>query len=96
LPGVCSPKTGLTDLQSAALIREVHVYGQSLQLGAEQNGAAQHIGLGSKLMAHAEQLAHANGYRRMAVIAAVGTRGYYRRLEYELGETYMLKALDHC
>lgn len=96
LPGACSPKTGLTDLQSAALIREVHVYGQSLQMGAEQNGAAQHIGLGSKLMAHAEQLAHANGYRKMAVIAALGTRGYYRRLEYELGETYMLKALDHC
>jgi histone acetyltransferase (RNA polymerase elongator complex component) len=29
----------------------------------------------------------------MAVISALGTRGYYRKLGYRLGETYMLKEL---
>ena len=42
-----SPQTGLSDLDGAALIREVHVYGQSLAVGAEKEGAAQHAGLGN-------------------------------------------------
>ena len=49
LPGPDSPATGLNDLNEAAIIREVHVYGQSLAVGAEQNGAAQHAGLGTRL-----------------------------------------------
>ena len=48
---------GLPDLAGAALVREVHVYGQSLAVGAEQTGAAQHIGLGTALLQHAEQIA---------------------------------------
>lgn len=93
LPGRSSPATGLSDLDGAAIVREVHVYGQSLELGAEQNGAAQHRGLGSRLMREAEQRARSAGYTRLGVIAALGTRGYYRKLGYRLGESYMLKAL---
>jgi predicted N-acetyltransferase YhbS len=44
-------------------------------------------------MAEAEGRAAAQGWRRMAVIAALGTRRYYERLGYRLGETYMLKDL---
>jgi len=33
------------------------------------------------------------GLRRMAVIAGVGVREYYRRLGYELRDTYMVKEL---
>ena len=40
----------IPELESAALIREVHIFGQSLSLGSEQNGAAQHIGLGTTLL----------------------------------------------
>jgi elongator complex protein 3 len=92
-PGPDSPDTGLADLNGAAIIREVHIYGQSLEVGEEAVGAAQHTGLGSQLITHAEELASARGYRRMAIISALGTRGYYRRLGYELGENYMVKAL---
>ena len=49
--------------------------------GAE---APQHSGFGRALMARAEQVACAHGCTGMAVIAGVGTRGYYRRLGYEL------------
>lgn len=93
LPGALSPQTGIADLQGAALVREVHVYGESLALGAEPNGAAQHSGLGRSLMGEAEKLAAQAGYRHLAVIAALGTRGYYARLGYRLGESYMLKEL---
>jgi elongator complex protein 3 len=93
LPGPASPQTGLTDLLGAALVRELHVYGQSLPVGSTRSGAAQHAGLGARLMAEAEALARENRYPRLAVIAALGTRPYYRKLGYVLGETYMVKSL---
>jgi elongator complex protein 3 len=93
LPGRDSPKTGMSDLDGAALIREVHVYGQSLPVGAEKAGAAQHAGLGTRLLEEAEALAKANGFERMAVISAVGTRGYYLDRGFERGELYLVKNL---
>ncbi|HLD94200.1 MAG TPA: elongator complex protein 3 [Anaerolineales bacterium] len=94
LPGAKSPDTGLRDLAEAALVREVHVYGQSLEVGEEQVGAAQHIGLGTRLLARAEEIARTKGFRRLAVIAAVGTRGYYAGRGYQLGDTYMVRNLE--
>jgi elongator complex protein 3 len=93
LPGKGSPQTGMSDLEKAALIREVHVYGQSLAVGAEKEGAAQHAGLGTRLLEEAESIAKANGFNRMAVISAVGTRGYYLERGFERGELYLTKTL---
>jgi elongator complex protein 3 len=93
LPSADSPVTGLAELAGAAIIREVHVYGQSLAVGAGQNGAAQHTGLGTRLLAEAEDLARAKSYRRMAVISAVGVRQYYLERGFERGERYLLKSL---
>jgi elongator complex protein 3 len=83
----------LQDLEGAAIIREVHVYGQSLEVGTEQAGAAQHAGLGKNLIQKAEEIARAQGYKRLAVIAAVGTRQYYAMRGFEMGELYMVKPL---
>lgn len=93
LPGANSPRTGMGDLDGAAIIREVHVYGQSLPVGEEQGGAAQHIGLGTRLLLWAEQIAHQRGFGRIAVIAAVGTRHYYLRRGFRRGEFYLVKTL---
>jgi elongator complex protein 3 len=93
LPEARTPGLPLRDLEGAACVRDLHVFGQSLPLGAGGDGAAQHAGLGAALMERAEALAREHGFRRMAVIAALGTRAYYRRLGYELGESYMLKRL---
>jgi elongator complex protein 3 len=93
LPDRDSPQTGLPDLEGAALIREVHVYGQSLPVGAEQRGAAQHRGLGTRLLEKAEAVARAAGFSRMAVISAVGTRGYYLDRGFERGQLYLTKEL---
>ena len=92
-PGPGAPATGLPDLAGAALVREVHVYGQALAVGAEREGAAQHSGLGTALLQRAEGLARARGFGKMAVIAAVGTREYYRGRGYEEGSLYLVKSL---
>ncbi len=93
LPNETSPATGLSDLDGAALIREVHVYGQSLPVGADRAGAAQHVGLGSRLLVEADAMAQGRGFRRMAVISAVGTRGYYLERGFTRGEYYLVKDL---
>lgn len=91
LPGPDSPPTGLQDLENAAIIREVHVYGQALPVGREQAGAAQHAGLGTRLLAEAERIAAGAGHGRLAVIAAVGTRPYYLERGYQRGDLYLVK-----
>jgi elongator complex protein 3 (tRNA carboxymethyluridine synthase) len=95
LPGEATPFMGLDDLSEAAIIREVHVFGQALAVGAEQNGAAQHAGLGSALLQHAEAIAQQHGFKRLAVIAAVGTRHYYLERGFERGEYYLVKSLTN-
>jgi elongator complex protein 3 len=93
LPARDPSSLGLRDLQAAAMIREVHVYGQSLSLGADQAGAAQHAGLGTQLLQEAETLARQRGFQRLAVISAVGTRLYYQNRGFERGELYLVKDL---
>jgi elongator complex protein 3 len=93
LPEANSPQTGIKDLDGAALIREVHVYGQSLAVGTEKQGAAQHAGLGTRLLEEAERIARGRGFMHMAVISAVGTRGYYLERGFERGELYLVKSI---
>jgi elongator complex protein 3 len=85
--------TNIIDLEEAAIIREVHVYGQSLEVGEERSGIAQHSGLGTRLIQEAERIAKDKGHQRLAVIAAVGTRAYYAERGFEMGGFYMTKDL---
>ncbi len=94
LPGKGSPVTGIADLDGAALIREVHVYGQSVEVGDSKDGAAQHIGLGTRLLARAEEIAKEHGFKSLVVISAVGTREYYAARGFGMGELYMIKAIE--
>jgi len=88
-----SPALPFEDLQDVAMIREVHVYGQSLPVGGEQTGAAQHAGLGTRLLEEAARIAREHGFSRLAVIAAIGTRQYYQNRGFERGRLYMLRSL---
>jgi len=76
-----------------AIIREVHTYGSQLRISKKSTGEAQHIGLGRKLIAEAENLSKTAGYKKIAVISSVGTRAYYKKLGYERDGTYMSKPL---
>jgi len=81
------------ELADCAMIREVHVYGQALSLGESVTGRAQHSGLGTRLIERAVEIARAAGYAKLAVISAVGTRGYYRGRGFEDGTLYQIRTL---
>ena len=87
------PPEFVDDLSGAAMIREVHVYGPAIDLGEKDPEYAQHGGLGTRLLAWAEEIARDVGYSRIAVISAVGTREYYRARRFTLGRYYMTKDL---
>jgi len=94
LPYADPPRALAGDLHLAAIVRELHIYGQSLALGELQGGAAQHLGLGGGLLGEAERIAREEGRRRLAVISALGTREYYAARGFEPGELYQVKPLD--
>ena len=75
-----------------AMIRELHVYGQALSLGAE-GMSAQHQGLGQKLLAKASSIAAEAGYTSLNVISSIGTRAYYRAQGFSDAGLYQQKAL---
>lgn len=83
----------IPELEGAALVREVHVYGEQVKVSDEFEGASQHIGLGKRMMLKAEELSLKNGYKKIAVISGIGVREYYRKLGYRLEGTYMVKDL---
>lgn len=82
----------IDELSGSAVIRELHVYGASLALGARAAGRPQHNGLGQRLVGEAARHAREAGYARLAVISAVGTRPYYRRLGFSDGPLYQHRA----
>jgi len=86
LYGFCRLRLG-----DEAFIRELHIYGELVSIGAKRK--IQHSGLGRKLMKEAERLAKKNNYDKIQVISGVGVRDYYRKLGYKLKNTYMEKDL---
>jgi len=83
----------IEELNGAAIVRELHVYGQALKLG-EEAGISQHRGMGKELMKKAEEIAKENGFQKVAVISGVGVREYYKKLGYKLKGDYMIKKLN--
>ena len=82
----------MEELKGCAIVRELHVYGKSLNIG-EKGKDGQHIGIGKKLMKEAERITKEKGYEKLAVISGVGVREYYKKLGYELIGPYMIKEM---
>lgn len=80
--------------KKCAMIREIHVYGQLVSLGQDAMGDAQHLGIGTKLIARAKKIAQTQGYKNLAVISAVGTREYYRQRGFADQELYQVAELS--
>jgi len=83
----------LPEIREVAMIRELHVYGPAQALG-QRGGAAQHRGLGTQLLDIAADIARQAGFDKLAVIAAVGTRPYYRERGFTAGDLYPIRQLD--
>ncbi len=79
-------------LEDKGMVRELHTYGQMIPV-SEKGKAAQHKGLGKKLMKEAEKIVKKEGLDKISVISGIGVRGYYRKLGYRLNNTYMIKKL---
>lgn len=88
LPRAGGEEALLPELRGAAILREVHIYGQALGIGAAAGEDAQHRGLGRRVIERCAERAAAAGFARLAVISAMGTRGYYRRLGFADGPLY--------
>jgi len=80
---------------NSAFIRELHVFGSEVPLRERLAQAAQHRGLGEKLLREAERIA-TEEFRadRLSVLSGVGAREYYRSLGYELEGAYMVKEFN--
>jgi len=82
------------ELENAALLRELHVYGSEVSIG-QASDDWQHRGYGRRLMAEAERRAADAGFTKLSVIAGIGAREYYRRkLGYHQDGPYVSKRLD--
>ena len=81
--------------KNAAIIRELHVFGQTVPVGERSESAFQHKGYGAKLVAEAERVATDQYDRtKMVVISALGTKNYYSRFNYQHDGPYMSKSLN--
>ena len=81
-------KEKIDELKGSAIIREIHVYGQSLPIGTILKGKAQHSGIGSFLINNAKKIYSTKGYKKLSVISSVGTKEYYRSLGFIDGMLY--------
>ena len=90
---VARPHRG--ELAGSAIVRELHVYGQAVSVGSKEvSDSYQHRGYGSKLLKEAERIAKDElRVAKIAVISAVGTRQYYRKLGYRQDGPYVSKVL---
>lgn len=75
-------RLSLPQNSDTAMIREVHVYGKVANIGQAATNA-QHLGLGTKLIDRATEIAKEKGYKNLNVISAIGTRKYYESRGFE-------------
>ncbi|MFC1656619.1 elongator complex protein 3 [Patescibacteria group bacterium] len=79
-------------LKHSGIIREVRTYGQQISFSGKSKKAIQHKGLGRKIIKVAEKIIFNEfNLKCVVAIAGVGTRDYFRKLDYKLLDTYMTK-----
>ena len=92
LPHAPRDEIPIPEIRETAMVRALHVYGPAQSLG-KRGWGAQHRGLGGRLLDEAAALARAAGFHKLAVIAAAGTRPYYRERGFTEGTLYPIQKL---
>jgi elongator complex protein 3 len=85
-------RPGRHELDDAAVVRELHVYGRMVPIG-RNNENWQHRGYGAELLRAAGDLAVDAGYRKLAVMSGIGAREYYKKLGFVHDGPYMSRRL---
>ena len=80
--------------EKKAVVRELHIFGPEVSLGGRLERAAQHRGLGERLLREAERIARGEFKAdSLLVLSGVGAREYYRSLGYGREGAYMTREL---
>jgi histone acetyltransferase (RNA polymerase elongator complex component) len=78
-------------LRGRGLIRELHVYGDTVAVNSIAKSGCQHSGIGSGLLNYAETVAMENGLCGIVVISGEGVKAYYEKKGYKEVDTFMVK-----
>jgi elongator complex protein 3 len=81
------------ELKDAALVRELHIFSASAELGKKVKESFQHRGIGKALLAKAERIAEMYYKKKVVVIAGIGAKPYFFRLGYKRAGPYMSKVI---
>jgi elongator complex protein 3 len=80
--------------EKTGLVRELHVYGQTVPIGLTKQQAWQHKGFGNRLLKESEGIAREEfDMKKMVVISGIGTRKYYEKFGYKKDGPFVSKKL---
>lgn len=79
--------------KNSGIIRELHIYSNSVTIGKVSDASFQHKGIGRKLLKMAEEISMEHKKEKILIISGVGVREYFRKFGYERENTYMVKSL---
>jgi GNAT superfamily N-acetyltransferase len=78
-------------LKGRGIVRELHVYGDTVAVNTYGKRGCQHYGIGKGLLNYAERLTMENGLCGIAVISGEGVKTYYEKKGYKEVDTFMVK-----
>lgn len=82
------------ELSDAAIVRELHVYGNEVGISNDSENSWQHSGFGKRLIEKAENISREAGYNKLSVISGIGARPYYKKKHnYKQDGPYVSKKL---
>ncbi len=80
--------------EKTGLVREIHVYGETVPIGEKKLEAWQHKGFGKKLLKKAEEIAKNEfNMKKIIVISGIGVKPYYKKLGYKRDGPFVSKVL---
>ena len=78
-------------LKNRGLVRELHVYGDTVAVNSFDSHGCQHHGIGKGLLKYAETITMENGLCGIVVISGEGVKEYYEKKGYKEVDTFMVK-----
>ncbi|MBN2229763.1 MAG: tRNA uridine(34) 5-carboxymethylaminomethyl modification radical SAM/GNAT enzyme Elp3 [Candidatus Thorarchaeota archaeon] len=92
-PSANTFRSEITEFPST-IIRELRVYGPVVEIGKRDEGAWQHLGLGEKMLSHADEIARTEfDAKQILVNSGIGVKEYYRGLGFVDKGPYLFKPL---
>jgi elongator complex protein 3 len=78
---------------NSAIIRELKIHGDVVEIGKKPKEEYQHRGFGEQLVKKAEKISRKRGIKKLLVLSGVGVKNYYYRLGFIDDGIYVSKTL---